>query len=218
MRWLIPTLAAAATVIALPATAQTYGYGYGYGQSGYGYGQSDYGYDFDYRRCYSNESRSACRDRLQRQSGQRDDGWGYPRYNRNYGDAGRYGDYGRYQDYGRYGDYNRYGGSYDQRGGYYDQRGGYDQGYYGNNGYYGGGYYDQRGDYGGYDGASVALTILGIALGSQILGSLDDRDYWDRNRHDDGYNDWCRRQYSSYDWNSGTYRHQDGSRRYCRRW
>jgi len=214
MRWLVSTLAAAATLVALPAAAQTYGYGYG--QPGYGYGS-----DFDYRRCYSGEREETCRERLRREA---------DRYNGSRYDQG-------YQSYDRYGDYNRYGYGNDGYGRqpYYDPRGYQAYGYgYGNNGYgrqpyydprtyggYGNGYGYDRGYYGGgygrSDSSGLVLTILGIALGAQILGSLDDRDYWDNHRHDDGYRNWCRRQYPSFDWNSGTYMHQDGYRRYCRR-
>ncbi|MBN8553280.1 MAG: hypothetical protein J0L52_10345 [Caulobacterales bacterium] len=218
MRWLAVSLASAAMATAVPVAAQTYGYGYG---------QSGYGSDFDYRRCYSGEREDACRERLRRES-QRYDG---SRYGSSYG-------------YGQSGYDNRYGygqSGYDNRYGYGQSGYGYDrynrQGYYGNNtyggGYYGNGYGYSGGSYGGYgygynggsygggygrnDGTGLALTILGIALGAQILGSLDDRDYWDRHRHDDDYRNWCRRQYSSFDWNSGTYAYGDGTRRYCRR-
>ena len=207
MRWLVPILAASATALAVPAAAQSYGYGYG--QPSYGYG---YGSDFDYRRCYSREREQDCRERLRREA---DRYQGTP-YRRDDGSYDRYGDYNRY-GYGSSG-YGQYGYGYDYgrdgRQPYYDPR---TYGY--NGGYYGNGYGNNRGYYGnGYsDGSALALTVLGIALGVQILGALDDRDYWDRHRHDDGYRDWCRRNHSSFDWGSGTYLHQDGYRRYCRR-
>lgn len=220
MRWLALTLAASTVALAAPAAAQSYGYGYsqpGYGQ--YGYGQSGYGSDFDYRRCYNGENEGACRDRLRREAEQAD----RSRYAQGYDPYGRYGDYNRYGygsgGYSQYGyDYGRSGRqpyydprSYGYNGGYYGN--GYNGGYYGNG--YGGGYYG--GGYGRDTGSTLALVVLGVALGAQVLGSMDDRDYWDRHRHDDDYRNWCRRQYSSFDWNSGTYLFGDGTRRYCRR-
>ena len=222
MRWLAITLAAAATATAAPAAAQSYGYGYS---------QPYQGSDFDWRRCHQNESAAACRNRLQQR---RDTRYGdyrydysrdYPRdsVNSGYGSVYEY-----YADSARYGErYPYYGGSsgYYGNGGYGGSSGYYggSQGYYGgSSGYYGypygqGGYYG-GGSYSGYDsGAALALTVLGVALGAQILGSLDDRDYYERNRHDRSWRDWCRDRYNTFDWSSGTYMGNDGYRRYCRR-
>ena len=37
---------------------------------------------------------------------------------------------------------------------------------------------------------TLALTVLGVAWGVQILGSLDYRVHYDRNRHDRDWRDW----------------------------
>lgn len=207
MRWLAPTLATAAVALATPAAAQTYGYGYSYG-----YGQTP-GWDFDYRRCNPGESAAACRNRLQQRRDTRYGDYRYD-YSRDYPrDRANYG-YNSYEEYARrYGDsryyygqgYPYYGQSYPYSGGGYY---GYERGYYGN-GYYGG----------GYDaGTALALTVLGTALGVQILGTLDDRDHYYRHRDDRSWREWCRDRYRTFDWSSGTYLHEDGYRRYCRRW
>ena len=221
MRWLALSLAVAATAAAAPAAAQTYGYGYGYSQP-------YQGSDFDWRRCHTNESAAACRNRLQQR---RDTRYGdyrydysrdYPRDNATYGygsvyeyyaDSARYGEYPYYGGYGQGGYYSN--GYYGNQGGYYGNQGSYyGNGYYGN-GYYGNGY---GGSYRGYDsGAALALTVLGVALGAQILGTLDDRDHYYRYRDDRQWREWCRDRYNTFDWSSGTYLSSDGYRRYCRR-
>ena len=227
MRWLAITLAAAATATAAPAAAQSYGYGYG--------SQPYQGSDFDWRRCHQNESAAACRNRLQQR---RDTRYGdyrydysrdYPRDSVNYGYNSAYEYYSDSRTYSQghpYSGSGYYGGSsgYYGNGGYYGGQGSYGSGGYygGSSGYYGQQPYGQGGYYGGssgYDsGAALALTVLGVALGAQILGSLDDRDHYDRNRHDRSWRDWCRDRYSSFDWSSGTYMGADGYRRYCRRY
>ena len=211
MRWLALSLAVAATAAAAPAAAQSYGYGYSQP-----YSQPYYGSDFDWRRCHTNESPAACRNRLQQR---RDTRYGdyrydysrdYPRDSVNYG----YGSvYEYYADSTRYGErYPYYGspgyGSYYGNGQYY----GGQSGYYGNGGYYGG-------SYSGYDsGTALALAVLGVALGVQILGTNEDRDHYYRYRDDRQWREWCRDRYSSFDWSSGTYLANDGYRRYCRRY
>jgi hypothetical protein len=213
MRWLTITLAAAATALATPAAAQSYGYGNGYSQP-------YQGTDFDWRRCHQNESAAACRNRLQQR---RDTRYGdyrydysrdYPRDSVNYGYNSAYEYYSDSRTYSQ--GYPYSGGGYSGgssgygTGGYYGGSSGYSGQPYGQGGYYGGS--------SGYDsGAALALTVLGVALGVQILGSLDDRDHYDRNRHDRDWRDWCRDRYSSFDWSSGTYMGNDGYRRYCRR-
>lgn len=67
-------------------------------------------------------------------------------------------------------------------------------------------------------GAAVALTILGQALGVNIVGQLSDRQHYHSHRNDRRWHDWCRSRYRSYDPRSGTYLHRDGYRRYCRRY
>lgn len=208
MRTLISALAVGAALLtAAPAAAQSY--------------SGDYRINDDWRQyCHRDESAAACRNRLQQR---RDTRYGdypfdyrqdYPRDLAPY--AGYYeerGDYVRRQHDQSYGGYDRgYGDyGYDQRG-YYDER------------TYGGGYYDQRGggyggDYGYRDdsGAALALLVLGVALGVQILGTDDDRRHYDRWGHDRDWQDWCRNRYRGFDWRSGTYQSDDGYRRYCRR-
>ena len=179
----------------------------------------------DYQRdCYRGETYEACRQRLS---------YGYDNrgnpYGRSYGSqyGGQYG--------GSYGGGSDRDPRYYDRGGYYDQyvrpgaQGGYSTGYgynngsYNSGGYYGGnsGYYGNGYNNNGYrqddtDWGAVAGAVLGVALGVAIIGSLDDRDHYDRYRDDRRYRDHCRRQYRSWDSNSGTYLGNDGYRRYCR--
>lgn len=192
MRNLITTLAAGAALVALgaPARAETAA------TSSSAAATQSYRYD-----CYRGESFSECRRRIQQEQ-QRSQyqnryqyGYDYNRYQYNPYDYGRY-DYGRGYDQNRYDPY-RYG--YDNRYG-----SGYDYGY--------GRYYD-----GGVSGeTALALSILGTALGVNILGTYDDRSYYDRYRYDDNWRRWCSQRYNSFDWRSGTYMHSDGYRRYCR--
>lgn len=77
--------------------------------------------------------------------------------------------------------------------------------------YRGGRYYERRDD-----GSEVAAAILGFALGAAIQGDRSDYDYYYSHRRNRGYEEGCRTRYSSYDRNSGTYRTEDGYRRYCR--
>lgn len=203
MRWLAISLAAAATATAAPAVAQSYGYGqqtYGYGS--YGYSQQGYGSDFDWRRCHTNESPAACRNRLQQRRDTRYGDYRYD-YHRDYPRDGV--NYGYNSAYEYYADQRVYQPGYPYAGGSY--------------GYPYGGYYGNSGSYRGYDsGASLALTVLGVALGVQILGSLDDQDHYYRNRDDRSWREWCRDRYRTFDWTSGTYVANDGYRRYCRRY
>ncbi|WP_296818609.1 BA14K family protein [Brevundimonas sp.] len=202
MRRLITTLAAGAAFIGLAAPASA-------GTSATTAASSSV-IATQYRGdCYRGESFSECRRRIEQQQN-RDDYERYYRY-----DPYRYGYDNRYQynpyDYGQYG-YNRYG-QYDYN------RYGYDYGRHYNN--YGNGYgygstYGYGNGYGVDAGTALALTILGSALGVNIVGTTDDRDYYNRYRYDDSWRRWCQSRYRSFDWRSGTYLHNDGYRRYCR--
>ena len=202
MRRLITTLAAGAAFIGLagPAAATT---------SSTATTASSSAVATQYRGdCYRGESFSECRRRIQQQQNR----YEYERY-----DPYRYGYDNRYQynpyNYGQYD--NRYDNRYDyNRYGQYDyNRYGYDYGRHYNN--YGNSYGYGSG-YGVDAGTALALTILGSALGVDIMGTVDDRDYYNRYRYDDNWRRWCSDRYRSFDWRSGTYLHNDGYRRYCR--
>ena len=66
-------------------------------------------------------------------------------------------------------------------------------------------------------GATVAAGIIGFILDAAIVGSSSDRDYYNAHRYDRGWRNRCRSAYSSFDYNTGTYRGQDGYRHYCTR-
>jgi hypothetical protein len=87
--------------------------------------------------------------------------------------------------------------------------------YYYDDGYYRGGRYYRRDRHDDNDAAIIA-GIIGFALGAAIVGSQDDRAYYERHRNDRRWQDDCRRRYDSFDPYSGTYLDRDGYRRYCR--
>jgi hypothetical protein len=66
-------------------------------------------------------------------------------------------------------------------------------------------------------GAQIAAGIIGFILDAAILGSNSDRDYYNAHRNDRGWRTRCRSAYSTFDFNTGTYRGRDGYRHYCTR-
>lgn len=191
--------------------------------------------------CYRGESYTDCQRRLSYGNQQYGGGYGGS-YSGGYGSgynsgSGYGGSYSGGSDrdpryYAPGGYYDRYvqGGGYNNGSGYNNGygSGGYNSGYGSggyNSGYGSGGYSGYNTGYGYNDGrynqnqtdwGSIAGAVLGVALGVAIIGSLDDRDDYDRYRDDRRYRDHCRSRYNSYDGDSGTYLGNDGYRRYCR--
>ncbi len=78
-------------------------------------------------------------------------------------------------------------------------------------------YYRERRDRRDNDaGVALAAGILGFALGAAVIGSQNDRTYYDSRRGDRSWIASCQRRYRSFDPSSGTYLGNDGYRRYCR--
>lgn len=77
-------------------------------------------------------------------------------------------------------------------------------------------YVYRNGRYEDNSGAAVAGAIFGFVLGAAIVGSQDDRDYYDEHRNDRAWRDQCRSAYRGFDARTGTYAGDDGYRHYCR--
>lgn len=82
--------------------------------------------------------------------------------------------------------------------------------------YRNGRYYSNRRDNDNDAGVALAAGILGFALGAAVIGSQNDRSYYDSRRTNRTWVQSCQRRYRSFDPNSGTYLGNDGYRRYCR--